>query len=74
MGWGGGVGEAGMRVVACTCDLHWELLMWRRGAPPSPQVAGYMRAVLHTLAQCHSHRILHRDIKPGGWVGGARLG
>ena len=24
-----------------------------------------MRSVLHTLAQCHSHRILHRDIKPG---------
>ena len=35
-------------------------------APASLQVAGYMRSVLHTLAQCHSHRILHRDIKPGG--------
>lgn len=32
------------------------------------QVAAYMRSVLHTLAQCHSHRILHRDIKPGGWL------
>ncbi|PSC74049.1 Calcium-dependent kinase 29 [Micractinium conductrix] len=31
-------------------------------------VAGYMRAVLHTLAQCHSHRILHRDIKPGNFM------
>ena len=30
------------------------------------QVASYMRAVLRTLAQCHSHHILHRDIKPGG--------
>lgn len=34
-----------------------------------------MRAVLKTLAQCHSHKILHRDIKPGGcgvvWCGGA---
>lgn len=29
------------------------------------QVASYMRAVLRTLAQCHSHHILHRDIKPG---------
>jgi serine/threonine protein kinase/Ca2+-binding EF-hand superfamily protein len=31
-------------------------------------VAGYMRSVLHTLAQCHSHRILHRDIKPGNFM------
>ena len=30
------------------------------------QVASYMRAVLRTLAQCHSHHILHRDVKPGG--------
>ena len=29
------------------------------------QVASYMRAVLRTLAQCHSHHILHRDVKPG---------
>lgn len=29
-------------------------------------VAGYMRSVLLTIAQCHAHRILHRDIKPGG--------
>ena len=29
-----------------------------------------MRAVLRTLAQCHSQGILHRDIKPGEWVGG----
>jgi calcium-dependent protein kinase len=33
-----------------------------------PQVASYMRAVLRTLAQCHSHRILHRDIKPGNFM------
>jgi hypothetical protein len=26
------------------------------------QVASYMRAVLRTLAQCHRHCILHRDI------------
>ena len=26
-----------------------------------------MRAVLRTLAQCHSHHILHRDVKPGGY-------
>lgn len=27
-----------------------------------------MRAVLRTIAQCHSHHILHRDIKPGNFM------
>ncbi|KFM26919.1 Calcium-dependent protein kinase 29 [Auxenochlorella protothecoides] len=31
-------------------------------------VAGYMRSVLYTLAQCHSLHILHRDIKPGNFM------
>ena len=31
-------------------------------------VAGYMRSVIHTLAQCHSHHILHRDVKPGNFM------
>jgi calcium-dependent protein kinase len=31
-------------------------------------VASYMRAVLRTLAQCHSHHILHRDVKPGNFM------
>ena len=32
------------------------------------QVASFMRAVLRTLAQCHSHHILHRDVKPGNFM------
>lgn len=32
------------------------------------QVSSYMRAVLRTIAQCHSQRILHRDIKPGNFM------
>lgn len=35
---------------------------------PMLQVASYMRAVLRTLAQCHSHRTLHRDIKPSNFM------
>lgn len=31
-------------------------------------VASYMRAVLRTLAVMHSHRILHRDVKPGNFM------
>jgi calcium-dependent protein kinase len=31
-------------------------------------VASYMRAVLRTLAQCHAHCILHRDVKPGNFM------
>ena len=27
-----------------------------------------MRAVLRTLAQCHSHHLLHRDVKPGNFM------
>ena len=32
------------------------------------QVASFMREALRTLAQCHSHRILHRDVKPGNFM------
>mmetsp|Transcript_24687 Transcript_24687/g.68694 ORF Transcript_24687/g.68694 Transcript_24687/m.68694 type:complete len:663 (+) Transcript_24687:1100-3088(+) len=31
-------------------------------------VASVMRAVLRTLAQCHSHHILHLDVKPGNFM------
>ncbi len=27
-----------------------------------------MRAVLRTIAQCHSHHLLHRDIKPHNFM------
>ena len=27
-----------------------------------------MRAVLKTLAQCHAHHVLHRDVKPGNFL------
>ncbi|MEW5311412.1 MAG: hypothetical protein WDW38_003131 [Sanguina aurantia] len=30
--------------------------------------ASYMRSVLRTLAQCHSHHILHRDVKLGNFL------
>ncbi|KAF5839572.1 kinase-like domain-containing protein [Dunaliella salina] len=30
--------------------------------------ASYIRAVLRTLAQCHAHNVLHRDIKPGNFM------
>lgn len=31
-------------------------------------VSTYMASVLQTIAQCHSRRILHRDIKPGNFM------
>lgn len=31
-------------------------------------VASFMRAVLRALAECHSRRILHRDVKPGNFM------
>jgi hypothetical protein len=40
----------------------------KHGALTETKVATYMRSVLQTLAQCHSHRILHRDVKPVGIV------
>ena len=38
------------------------------GALTEAKVSMYMRSVLQTLAQCHSHRILHRDVKPGNFL------
>ena len=40
----------------------------KHGALTEAKVSVYMRSVLQTLAQCHSHRILHRDIKPGNFL------
>jgi serine/threonine protein kinase/Ca2+-binding EF-hand superfamily protein len=40
----------------------------KHGALTEAKVSMYMRSVLQTLAQCHSHRILHRDIKPGNFL------
>lgn len=45
--------------------------LWRRAGLKSfseETVAQIMRAVLRTLAQCHAHRILHRDVKPGNFM------
>lgn len=45
--------------------------LWRRAGLKSfseETVAKIMRAVLRTLAQCHAHRILHRDVKPGNFM------
>jgi serine/threonine protein kinase/Ca2+-binding EF-hand superfamily protein len=40
----------------------------KQGALTEAKVSYYMRFVLQTLAQCHSHKILHRDIKPGNFL------
>ena len=40
----------------------------KHGALTEAKVSMYMRSVLQTLAQCHSHRILHRDVKPGNFL------
>ncbi|CAD7698186.1 unnamed protein product [Ostreobium quekettii] len=46
-----------------------ELLRWSgREIFSEEMVAKIMRAVLRTLAQCHAHNILHRDIKPGNFM------
>jgi hypothetical protein len=42
-----------------------------RAAHDEARAAAYCRSVLATLAQCHAHRILHRDVKVCG--GGAPL-
>lgn len=45
--------------------------LWRRAGLKSfseETVAQIMRAVLRTLAQCHAHRVLHRDVKPGNFM------
>ena len=73
------VGRVGTCVLCCAAACKLSSLLPPAAHPPAERtVASYMRAVLRTLAQCHSQGILHRDIKPGRkgacrWLGSARV-
>ena len=65
-------------LIVCMCLTHIVITHTMQFAPFGMallifdgdlyQVASYIRAVLRTIAQCHSHRILHRDVKPGNFM------
>lgn len=49
------------KLGGCCCERGLRGLRWM-------QVARIMRAVLRTLARCHSQNILHRDVKPSNFM------
>lgn len=60
-------------------ETHVHLIMeWCTGGELAHEVgqrhysertaASYMRGVLKTIAQCHAHNIIHRDVKPGNFL------
>ena len=57
-----------LRVRRCCEETQGALTADRDRLQHCWQVAQIMRAVLRTLAQCHAHRVLHRDVKPGNFM------
>jgi len=51
------------------CDSDLEALIKAKGVVLSPaDVKAYMQLILRALEACHSHWVLHRDIKPNNML------